>query len=163
MMLTRALLLVGGLGLGAIAAAPAVARAASGEALRIARESQPRWRIGAITLRDRHGRARVRADLVADGIVIAHLRLDPTSGALVADARDAEGLTVVDVPRLQAAAVRALSRLEIAGWAWPAAHGRAWRIPLRCDGRVVATVTVDVARGRLLGEREHQHGEGDES
>jgi hypothetical protein len=163
MKLTRALVVTGCLALGATLGAPPATAGASSEALRIARESQPRWTIGAVTLREHHGRIRARADLVVDGLVIAHLRLDPTTGALVPDKRYAETLTEHDVARLRAAATRALARLEVAGWAWPVAHGRAWRIPLRCDGRVIRTITVDVARGGLLREDERDHTEGDES
>ena len=163
MTLTRVLVLAGCLGFVAMLGVPPIAAGASSEALRIARDSQPRWTIGAVRVRTSHGRARARADLVADGVVIAHLRLDPQTGAPVPDKRDADLLTAEDVARLHAAATRALSRLEIAGSAWPATHGHAWRIPLRCDGRMVGTVTVDVERGRLVGENEREHTEGEDS
>jgi hypothetical protein len=159
----HALLVAGCLAVCATVTVPAVAAATSSEALRIARESRSRWTIGAVRRHDGHGRTRAHADLVADGVVIARLRLDPSTGALVPDKRYADTLSVNDLARLQAEAIRALSHLEIAGWAWPAAHGHAWRIPLRSDGRVVGTVTVDVERGRLVGEHEREHIKGDDS
>lgn len=141
---------------------PPAGASTSSEALRIARQGQARWSIGAVRLHDKHGRVRVEAELVADGVVIAHLRLDPRTGAFVRDKVYADHLAAPDPVSLKAAAVRALPRIEVGGWAWPAEHGRAWRVPLRYDGRVIGTVTVDAQRSQLIGHGEREDTEGED-
>ncbi len=161
-MLRRLVFLTAWIALLATLAAPVSAVAGtSSDALRIARDSRARWSIGAVRLHDKHGRARVQADLLADDVVIARLRLDPKTGALVGEKVYADRLGSEDIPRLRASASRALSRVEVGSWAWPAERGRLWRVPLRYEGRVIGVLTVDVQRSRLIakGERDDEEGE----
>jgi hypothetical protein len=160
-MLRPAILVLACLALPGLGAPPAGA-GESAQALRIARASQARWTIGSVRARATHGRVRVQADLVADGAVVAHLRLDPDSGELVGDKVYTSAVDAQALARLKAAAARALARVEVGGWAWPAEHGRAWRVPFRYRGRPVGTVTVDVERNRLVGKREGDEDEGDD-
>jgi hypothetical protein len=153
-MLIRTTLLLAGLALSLLLGAPAVRAGDSSQALRVARESQARWTIGSVRARHKHGRVDVRADLMVDGVVVAHLRLDPKTGEFVADKAYTSAVDAETLTRLKAGATHALSRVEVGGWAWPAEHGRAWRVPLRYKGRAVGTVTVDVERNRLVGKRE---------
>jgi hypothetical protein len=157
----RTALLLGGLALALTLGAPTVGAGDSSQALRVARESQARWTIGSVRARQDHGRVRVQADLMADGVVIAHLRLDPKTGEFVADKAYTNAVDAGTLARLNAAASRALSQVEVGGWAWPAEHGR-WRVALRYKGRPVGTVTVDVARERLVGRQERKESESEE-
>ena len=161
-MVMRTLLFLGWVALSITLGAPSARAADSSQALRIARESQARWTIGSLRVRDKHGRVRVQADLMADGVVIAHLRLDPRTGEFVGEKAYAAGVDAEALARLKAAATRALPEVEVGGWAWPAERGRAWRVPLRYRGRPVGAVTVDVERNRLVGARERDEAEGEE-
>ena len=158
----RSMLVLAGLGLSLILWAAPVHAGDSSEALRIARQSQERWTIGSVTTRDKHGHVRVRADLMADGVVIAHLHLDPKTGEFVDEKAYTNAVDAETLPRLKAAAARSVSQVEVGGWAFPAEHGRAWRVPLRYKGRSVGTVTVDVERNRLVGKVERDEAEGEE-
>jgi hypothetical protein len=161
-MLIRTLLLLGCVALSMTLGAPSVPAGDSSQALRIARESQARWTIGLLRARDKHGRVRVQADLLADGVVIAHLRLDPRTGEFVSDKAYTTAVDAEALARLKAAATRALSQVEVGGWAWPAERGRTWRVPLRYKGGPVGTVTVDVERNRLVAKRERDESEEEE-
>jgi hypothetical protein len=161
-MLIQIMFLFGCLTLSVVFGAGSVRASDSSQALRVARESQGRWTIGSVTARDRHGRVRVRADLMADGVVIAHFHLDPNTGEFVDGNAYTNAVDDERLARLKAAAARALSQMEVGGWTWPAEHGRAWRVPLSYKGRPVGTVTVDVERNRLVGKRERDEIEGEE-
>jgi hypothetical protein len=112
----------------------------SAEALRIAHESRPGWRLGEVRVRRHHDRPRAEAEVISEGRVVARLRM-PASG---------------DPGAVKAEAERILSRIEIGRWAWPTEHGRAWRVPLQDGGRVVGTIKVDTRRGRLLPQDEDE-------
>jgi hypothetical protein len=148
-----ALLLASCAGLGGGAAAAADERPASETALAAAREAAGRWRLGPARARSGEHGPRVEADLLVDGVAVARVRLDPRTGAFLPrerrDARAAEPAGV-DLAGVEAAARQALPGLGVGAWAWPTHHGRAWRVPVTFAGRVVATVKVDAARGRLL-------------
>lgn len=128
------------------------ARGPSAEALRIARESRAAWSLGRLAVREQHGRVRrARVDLVHGGAVVGRLRVDPrTGGFLVEHEAGAAPAEPLDPSGLRAGAEQALRDLDVGGWAWPAEHGAAWRVPLLYRGRVVGTVTVDPRKGRLL-------------
>lgn len=158
----RTLLLLGCLALMTGVAPPSARAGDSGQALRIARESQTRWTIGPPSVREKRGRARVQADLIVDGVVIARLRLDPRTGEFVDDKIYTSGVDAGTLSRVNAAATRALPQIEVGGWAWPAERGRVWRVPLRYKGRAIGTVTVDVDRNRLVGKQERDEGEGED-
>jgi hypothetical protein len=134
----------------------------SSQALRIARQNQARWTIGPVTVRDRDGRVSAQAALMADGIVIAYLRLDPRTGEFVGDRAYTGAVDPETLARSKVHAARALSQVQVGGWAWPAEHARAWRVPLQYKGRAVGSVTVDVERNRLLGKGERDESEGEE-
>lgn len=138
----------------AAAPLPAPAGEASGDALRVAGESRDRWAVGTLRVREHHGRARIQAELVADGVVIAHLRVDPATGDLVPSTALLAGPLPPDLTPLRAAAARALARVTIGRWAWPTEKGRAWRVPLQYEGHVIGTIKVDVQRHRLLAKDE---------
>ncbi len=126
------------------------------EALRIARESQAQWKIGRVTVRQKWlGASRGRAELVFNGRVVARLRVDPATGAFLAeDERPKVPGQPLDSTALRAAVERSLHGLEIADWTWPTEHGRAWGVPLRYGGRVVGSIKVDTQRGPLAREDE---------
>jgi hypothetical protein len=143
------------------AAMPAAAseRAASGassEALRIARASQPGWRLGRLLTREHDGRRRVEAELLSDGTPVAWLRVDPGTGRFLPRGdRPARGQGSLDPARLRPQVAAAVAGLEPGGWAWPVEHGRAWAVPLRWQGRVVGTIRIDVRGGRVLTAERH--------
>lgn len=126
-------------------------RGTSVEALRIARESRTRWSLGRLTVRQKAGRpARVRAELLLSGTVVATLRVDPRTGAFLSEGEHPErGADAPDLPRLRAAVERSLQYLKVGEWTWPTEHGRAWGVPLKFQGRVVGTIKVDVRNGPL--------------
>lgn len=142
--------------------ARAVPAGDSSQALRIARQSQAHWTIGPVTVRDRDGRVSAQAALMADGLVIAYLRLDPRTGGFVGDRAYTGAVDPETLARLKVQAARALSQVQVGGWAWPTEHARAWRVPLQYQGRAVGSVTVDVERNRLLGKGERDESEGEE-
>lgn len=145
-----ALLLLGA----AAVPAPASERAPSGassEALRIARASQPGWRLGRLLTREHDGRPHVEAEVLSDGTPVAWLRVDPGTGRFLSRGeRPVRGPGSLDLSRLRPQVASAIADLEAGTWAWPAEHGRAWAVPLRWDGRVVGAIKVDVGRARLL-------------
>jgi hypothetical protein len=127
------------------------ASGSSGEALRLARASQPGWRLGRFLTREHDGRRHVEAELLSDGTPIAWLRVDPNTGRfLPRGERPARGLGSLDPARLRPQVAAAIAALEPGAWAWPVEHGRAWAVPLRWEGRVVGTIRIDVRGGRLL-------------
>jgi hypothetical protein len=150
------------------AAVPARAseRAASGsssEALRIARASQPGWRLGRLLTREHDGRRHVAAELLSDGTAIAWLRVDPNTGRfLPRGERPVRGQGSFDPTRLRTQVAAAVAGLEPGGWAWPVEHGRAWAVPLRWEGRVVGTIRIDVRGGRVLAAERHDEDDDDD-
>ncbi len=127
------------------------------EALRIARESQGQWSLGRVTVRQKFlGSMRARAELVLSGRVVARLRVDPATGAFLAeDERPKPPGQALDSGALRAALERSLHSLEIGNWTWPTEHGRAWGVPLKYGGRVVGIIKVDPQRGLLGREDEN--------
>ncbi len=114
-------------------------------ALEAARVSRGEWRLSPFVVRRTDdGRRRVRAALLYRGAVVARLRVDPRTGRFLGARERAEApAEALDLIRLRAQAERALMDVAVAGWAWPAEDGRAWRFPLVYDGRVVGQITVD--------------------
>jgi len=142
--------------------APAVASerrppGSSAEALRIAREIVGRLTLGKLTVKQRSQEAtRVRAELLANGAVVARIRVDVrTGGFLAEDARSSAGPSL-DPTSLRAAMERALRQLAIGDWAWPTEHGRAWGVPLIYQGRTVGRLKVDMRKGVLPRERDDE-------
>lgn len=156
MMTWQRLGLAAALAVVATAVLPRAAPAGEGsaDALRVAQASRERWGLGPLRIREKDGRVRVQADVVADGVVIARLRVDPATGDFVASTPHVAGPPTPDLSRLTAAAERALARVTVGTWAWPTDRGRAWRVPLQYAGHVIATIKVDARRGRVLGKDE---------
>lgn len=148
-LLVLAAILVGGGG--PVPAAEPPAQGAAAEALRVARESRARWSLGRLDLRERRdGSARVRAELVLRGAVVARLRVDPRTGEFLPEKeRRGAPARAVDLAALRAAVERSLRDLEVGEWTWPTEHGRAWGVPLKYGGRVVGKLKVDARRGPL--------------
>lgn len=135
---------------------------ASSEALRIARASQPGWRLGRLLTREHDGRRQVEAEVLADGTPVAWLRVDPATGRfLPRGERPARGQGSLDPARLRPQVAAAVAGLEPGGWAWPVEHGRAWAVPLRWEGRVVGVIRIDVRGGRVLAAERHDEGDED--
>lgn len=136
------------------AASERAAPGTSSEALRIARASQPSWRLGRLVAREHDRRRHFEAELLSDGTPIARLRVEPGTGRfLPRDERAAPAPAALDPTRLRPQVVTAIAGLEVGSWAWPVEHGRAWAIPLRWEGRVVGAIRVDVSRRRVLAVR----------
>jgi hypothetical protein len=149
-LLLTTLLVLGAGAVPARASEPA-ASGASSEALRVARASQPGWRLGRLLAREHDGRREVRAELLSGATPVAWLRVDPATGRfLPRGERPARGPDAVDPARLRPQVARAIADLELGTWAWPVEHGRAWAVPLRWAGRVVAAIRIDVRRTRVL-------------
>ena len=124
---------------------------AASDVLRIARESQAGWSLGRLQVREKDGKPpRVRVDLISGGKVVGRLRVDPRSGGFLGEG-DERGLAPapLDLSRLRVDAERSLRDIEVGNRTWPTDHGRAWRVPLRYQGRVVGTIKVDVRQGLL--------------
>lgn len=153
-MRTRLLTIIAVLWLCGGSLAPASDRPGGGtsaEALRVARESLSQWSLGRLTIRPRQQKpARVRAELLYRGKVVAKLRVDPrTGGFLAKDQRPEWSAETPDLPSLRAAVEEAMRHLEIGTWAWPKEHGRAWGVPLKYQGRVVERIVVSDKSGPL--------------
>jgi hypothetical protein len=149
LVLTTLMLL--GVTVGLAAASERAASGTSSEALRVARASQPGWRLGRLLTREHEGRRHLEAELLSDGTPVAWLRVDPGSGRfLPRGERPVRGQGSLDPARLRPLVAGAIAGLELGTWAWPVEHGRAWAVPLRWEGRVVGAIKVDVRRARVL-------------
>lgn len=142
--------------MGPATASEPVPSGTSDEALRIAQASQPGWRLGRLVAREHDGRRHVEAELLSGGTPVAWLRVDPGTGRFLSRGeRPVRGQPLPDPAQLRLRVEKALSRIEVGTWAWPADHGRAWAVPLRWEGRVVSAVKIDVRGARVLAAEYH--------
>jgi hypothetical protein len=143
-----AILLCGG---GVAQAAQSLLGATSAEALHAVRERRAYWGLGRLTIRHKwFGHPWIQAEVLDDGRVVSHLRVDPATGRFLAKDEPATGEgDIRDLTTLRPIVERSLHRLEIGNWMWPTESGQAWGVSLLYEGRVVGTLKVDGRRGLL--------------
>jgi hypothetical protein len=140
-------------------AVPAAGSTAAADALRIARDAQPGWRLGAVRAKRHDGRWEVRAEILAGDEVVARLRVDPATGRLLGKRERAVSAGPSDGARLRQEVDRQFRDLVVGPSAWPSRHRDVWRVSVFSDGRLVAVVKVDVDARRVLARDEEDHDE----
>jgi hypothetical protein len=136
--------------LATLPASLAAASTGAAEALRIARQSRPEWKLGPSRAGRDHGRLRLRADILAGGRAVARVRIDPATGALVGKRDRPVTTDVADIASLRPDVERHFDRLVVGPTAWPTKHRGVWRVAVFSDSRLVTTIKVDVGAGRLV-------------